>query len=298
MSEDTKASVEVSDAMIRRFLLGGLNSAEQPAFEQRLFSDEDLEARVRRAEYALADDYAYDRLNQIERDLFDRKFLVSADRRGKAEVSKVLRERFAPASVANSKAGLVERFRSLFTIKLPAWRWAFGAVLLLILLGTALLVTKEPRLPQQIVRKLIPRRSPRSEPKEASHPINNSSPQHQETPAPMPPHDQSSSSTLTVALSADRAEPAIVNVPRGAQDVVHFQLAMPADQSGPYRAELLTIEGQHVFTAEFLKDPGAGAPVDFEVGAASLKPGNYQIKLTRDNGGVKEGVGNYRFGVQ
>jgi hypothetical protein len=297
MPEENKTPVEFSDEMIRRFLLGGLSSAEQPVFEQSLFSDDDLDARVRRAELVIADDYAYDRLNQTERDLFEKKFLVSAERRRKAEVSRVLRERFATVSVTNSKAGVVEGFRAWFAVSRPAWRLAFGAVLLLILFGTALLVIKEPRLPQQIVNQLIPRRrAPRSAPREVNHPTNESPPVHQETPSPLPPHEQSSA-TMSVELSADTEAP-IINVPRDAQGIVRFQLAVPADKRGSFRAELLTSEGQTVFTAESITANGAGAQVDFDVAAAALRPGNYQITLTRDNGGTKEAVGNYRFRLQ
>jgi uncharacterized protein YegP (UPF0339 family) len=103
---------------------------------------------------------------------------------------------------------------------------------------------------------------------------------------------------MSVELSADTEAP-ILNVPRGAQDIVRFQLAVPADKRGSFRAELLTSEGQTIFTAESLKAPDtAAARVDFEVAAAALKPGNYQITLTRDNGGTKEAVGNYRFRLQ
>ena len=298
MSEDNKTPVEFPDEMIRRFLLGGLSSSEQPGFERQLFSDDGLDGRVRRVEFELADDYAYGRLNQAERDLFEKKFLVSADRRRKIEVSSVLRERFASAPVA--KLGVVERLGSLFSVTRPVWRLAFGAVLLLILFGMALLVIKEPRLPQRIANRIIPRRpAPRRTPQEASHPTNNSSPQHQETPSPMPDHDQSSSSTVSVGLAVDSGVAPTVSVPKGAQDSVRFQLAVPADQRGPYRAELLTIEGQTVFSAESIRAADTpGASVAFDVAAALLKPGNYQIKLTRENAGAKESVGNYYFRVQ
>lgn len=298
MTEENKTPVEFPDEMIRRFLLGGLSSSEQQAFEEQLFSDDGLDGRVRRVEFELADDYAYGRLNQAERDLFERKFLVSADRRRKIAVSSVLRERFAPAPVA--KLGVVERVRSLLSVTRPAWRLAFGAVLLLILFGTALLVIKEPRLPQQIVRKLIPRRpAPRSAPEEVHHPTNDSRPQHQETPSPMPDHDQGSSSTVTVALAVDSGVAPTVIVPKGAQDFVRFQLAVAADQRGPHRVELFTVEGQTVFSAESIKAADTpGAPVDFDVAAALLKPGNYQIRLTRENAGAKESLGIYYFRVQ
>jgi hypothetical protein len=297
MPEENKTPVEFSDEMIRRFLFGGLSSAEQPVFEQSLFSDDGLERRVRRAEFALADDYAYDRLNQTERDLFAKKFLISTERRRLAEVSTVLRERFAPVSVTNSKAGVVKRFRAWIAVSRPARRLAFVAVLLLILFGTALLVIKEPRLPQKIANQLIPRRrAPRSAPREVNHPTNDSPPVHQETPSPLPPHEQTSS-TMSVQLSSD-AEAPTINVPQGAQDIVRFQLAVPADKRGPFRAELLTSEGQTVFTAESITANGDGAQVYFDVAAAALKPGNYQIKLTRDNAGAKDVVGNYWFRVR
>lgn len=298
MSSDNQTPVQFSDEMIRRFLLGDLSSSEQPAFEENLFSDEDLEVRVRRAEFALADDYAYDRLNQAERGLFEKKFAVSADRRRQAAVSSVLRERFASASVASSKAGVVASFRGLFVSR-PAWRWAFGVALLLILFGTALLVVKEPRLPQEIANKLIPRRrAPRSAPREVNHPTNDSLPVHQETPSPLPPHDLGAATTVTVGLAADDTEALIVNVPQGAQDVVRFQLAVPADQQGPFKAELFASDGQSVSSAEALKASTSGAPVDLDVPATALRPGNYQIKLSRDNSGAKESVGSYRFRVQ
>jgi hypothetical protein len=298
MSEDNKTPVEFPDEMIRRFLLGGLSSSEQPGFEAQLFSDDGLDGRVRRVEFELADDYAYGRLNQAERDLFEKKFMVSADRRRKIEVSSVLRERFAHAPVA--KIGVVERLRSFFPVTRPAWKLAFGAVLLLILFGTALLVIKEPRLPERIANTIIPRRrAPRSAPEEVHHPTNDSVPQHQETPSPMPIHDQSSSSMVSVALEADSGKVSTVRVPAGAQDVVRFQLAAQTDQQGLYRAELLTIEGQKVFSAETTKTADRpGASVDFDAPAALLKPGNYQIKLTRENAGAKESVGSYYFRVQ
>lgn len=296
MPEKTKTPVAFSDETIRRFLLGSLKPSEQPAFEQRLFADDDLEARVRRAELVLADDYAYDRLNQTERELFEEKFLVSAGRRRQSAVSTVLRERFGPVSVTDGKAGMVERMRSLFAVRQTAWRLAFGVVLLLILFGTVLLVIKEPRLPQQIVNRFTPRRpAPRSAPQEVHHPANDSAPAHQETPSPLPLHEQTTSSTTSVALSAD-TDPPTISLPQGAQDIVRFQLALPADKRGPFRAELLSSEGQTVFTVESLDaSDSAGARVDFDVAAGVLKPGTYQIRLTRNSGGTKEVVGNYRF---
>src|SRR5260370_29921858 len=100
-SRDDNSS-EFSDEAIRRFLLGRLSSSEQPAFERQLFSDSRLDARVRLAELDLADDYTYGRLDPDERQFVEETFLVTSDRRRKLEVSMVLRDRFASASVTKT----------------------------------------------------------------------------------------------------------------------------------------------------------------------------------------------------
>ena len=63
-----------SDETIRRFLFGELTESEQPPFEQQMFTDAGLDARVRLAEIDLADDYAFDRLNATDRARFDERF--------------------------------------------------------------------------------------------------------------------------------------------------------------------------------------------------------------------------------
>ena len=302
---DKDNSSEFSDEAVRRFLLGELSAAEQPLFEQRLFTDAGLDARVRLAELDLADDYAYGRLNSAERELLEEKFLVSADRQCKVEVSRVLRDRFASVAVAEGKATFVEGLRSLFGFTRPAWRIAFGVLILLILFGTVWLVIKEPRIARQIANRIIPRRSPpQSAPREAGHPTNTSMPEHQITPSPMPIHDQTAASPVSVsialmpAVSPQTSEMPALNLPKGEQDVVRLQLALKPDQTGPYRAELVTIEGSSVFSAEALKPIDSRAEIDFDVPARLLKTGDYQIKLSRVDGGSKGSVASYYFRVQ
>src|SRR5438552_16173724 len=108
---------EFSDETIRRFLLGGLSASEQPLFEQRLFTDDGLDARVRLAEFDLADDYAFERLNASERSLFEEKFLLTSDRRQNLEVSRVLRDRFATIDATAArleKNSVASSFKDLF----------------------------------------------------------------------------------------------------------------------------------------------------------------------------------------
>ncbi len=297
---------EFSDETIRRFLLGELSALEQPLFEQSLFTDDGLEARVRLAELDLADDYAFERLSTHDRKSFEQRFLLTSNRQQKLQVSKVLRDRFSANAAAGSEKGTVaERLRYLFGLDRPAWRIAFGVLILLILFGTAWLVIKEPRIAEQITNRIIPRRSPfPSAPREAGHPANTSMPEHQITPSPMPLHDRAAappvgvSVALTPAVSFQASEMPSLNLPKGDQDVVRLQLVWKPDQTGPYRAELVTKEGSSVFSAEALKPIDSGAGIDFDVPARLLKTGDYQVKLSRVDGGSKGSVASYYFRVQ
>lgn len=307
MVEDRNNAIEYSDDTIRRFLLGRLSASEQPAFEQRLFSEDSLDGRVRLAELDLADDYAYGRLNDTEHELFEERFLVSADRRRKVEVSRTLRKRFAITSLGKPKASFIERLRSLPHFNRPAWRYAFGVVIFILLMGTVwVAVKKESRLKEEIARRLSPRRaSTPTVPLESNHPANSSAPEHQVSPSPMPVHDQSAPTqpavvivALTTAASPDSAMPS-VDLPKGSQDIVRLQLALNVNEPGSYRAELLTADAQSVFSAESIKAWDSGqAQIDFDVPAPLLKTGNYQIRLSRDNAGAKENVGSYYLRVR
>jgi len=291
-----------SDETIRRFLFGQLSESEQPLFERQLFADTGLETRVRLAEIDLADDYAFERLTAADRALFEERFLVTSRRRRGLGISTALRDRFA--SVKPPESTVAKRWKYLVGFERPTWRIAFGVLVLLVLFGTVLLVVKEPRLTARITNKIIPRRSPaRSVPREMNHPTNTSSPEHQTTPAPMPLHDQASSSSVTLVLtptgSPDNSNLPSVNLPPGDQDVLRVQLTLKPDQTGPYRAELLTADGQSVLNAESIKVvDGENAQIGFEVAARLLKTGSYQIRVSRNKSEAQEIIGSYYFRVQ
>jgi hypothetical protein len=298
MVKDKNNPLEFSDESIRRFLLGRLSKSDQPLFEQQLFSDHRLDARVHLAELDLADAYAYGRLDRDERDVVEERFLVSSDRRRKVEVSRALHDRFASASVVSTKSMFVARLRTLFYFTRPSWRLAFGLAILLVLFGAVWLAIKEPRIREQITNNIIPRRPQRSAPREVHHPANTASPEHQITPAPMPVHDESSVSIALVPASSNSGKMPSLTLPKGEQAIVRFQLAVTPNKPGTYRAELLTADGQTVFSAESIKAPDNGsAQIDFEVPARLLKTGNYQIRVVKDNAGAQENVGRYYFRV-
>lgn len=297
--EDNNIPVEFSDEAIRSFLLGRLRASEQLAFEQQLFSDPRLDSRVRLAELDLADDYTYLRLNAGERELFEEKFPVSADRRRQVEVSIALRDRFG--SDLKTKRTFISGSLPLF--KQSVWRYAFAVVVLLLLVGCAwVIVKKQGRIKEEIAKRWIRRHSPTpAAPVESNHPTNNALPDHETSPSPMPVHDQTPPSPISnpiVLTPAGSSEIASVPHQGTDQQTVRLILALNSKQAGTYRAELLTVDGKIVFSAESISTPESGsAHLDFDVPARLLKTGGYQVRLARDNAGIKENLGRYYFRV-
>jgi hypothetical protein len=307
-------SIDFSDEAIRRFLFGRLGPAERSTFEEHLFTDDRLEARVRLAEFDLADDYAFARLGAVDREAFEQKFLLSAGRKRKLNVSTALRDRFASASTAATnasngvRASIGERLRLLFGLDQRAWRFALGVVIVVALVGSVWLFVRGPRIKEDIKARIFNRRAPApapGTPRMAEHSNNTTSPpEHQTTSSPLPPHEPTASPVILSAdlfpeASRDGDKLPRLNLANGAPDIVRLQLALKPNQTGTFRAELLAIDDQSIFSAQSLQSTGAAAgKVDFDIPAALLKTGDYHVKLRRADGGSKGSVGSYYFRVQ
>src|SRR6266496_4318147 len=106
---------EFSEETVRRFLLGRLSASERRLFEQRFITDDGLDARVRLAEFDLADDYAFERLSAPDRRLFEQRFLLTSNRQHQLMVSEALRARFSSTTMKSSEGHTVtQRLRDLF----------------------------------------------------------------------------------------------------------------------------------------------------------------------------------------
>jgi hypothetical protein len=300
-----EGSQNFSDEMIRRFLFGRLNATERITFEEGLFADQRLETRVRLAECELADEFAFERLGIAERKLFEQTFLVSAARQQKVRVSRALRDRFASTSEVPAVAPLMEttireRLQRMLGLNQPSWRLALGVVLIL-LVGTIWSVVG-PRIKKRSIAKNSP--APAATPgtnQQYSHHSNASpTPFQQITPGP---RDQqgSGSAAVTVMLipqhGYDPTHIAQVSFSETGRDAFHVQLMYKGNQES-YRAELVTIAGQFIYSAGPLKPAAGSAAVDFDVPVQSLKPGDYQVKLIRIADGIEAGVATYYFRVE
>jgi hypothetical protein len=284
-----------SDDAIRRFLLGSLNSTDQSLFEHSLFVDDTLEERVRLAELELSDDYTANRLSSAERDLFRQRFLVTVDRERKLEVSRALHENFAP-SVSIAGAGFWQSAVGIFDIRRHAWKYAFATLaLILLVLATALLVKKDqPRFVYPFKPSNAgPKPSATSTPRMTNHSTNAPAPSHSETSPALPLHEG-----LTTNIVLDSATP-LESAPTisTSGDIVTVQLMLDEPLAESYGVSVTTISGESVFSADGLKRTEEKT-LGFDVPTGLIKPGDYQVALTRLDGGSKQSAGTYYFRVR
>ena len=289
-------AADFSDETIRSFLLGRLSSTEQSVFEEQFLVNEELEARVRLAEFDLTDDYAFGRLSATDQTQFEQTFPLTTERKQKLNVSTALRDRFAPASV--SKLPMAERLRVLVDFRKPAWRYAFAVLVLTLLVTTVWLVTKEPQIVQQFLpKRVLPKPAATSSPEKANHPSLSASPTHAQQSAQMPAHEAPSASIVVLNAKSTIDKAPAVKLPYGDNEVVRLQLVIEKNQARRYRAEVLTIAGQSIYSSDSLTSYD-DLMVNLDIPARLIKPGDYQVRLTRSTNGSPEKVTSYYFRVQ
>jgi hypothetical protein len=299
-----------SDDTIRLFLLGRLRADEQARFEERLLLDDEMERRVRRVEYELADDYAFGRLRIEEREPFAQNFLVTEERRQKLAVSEVLRKELSQLAGSTNAAQtrIISRLRgesSLFGFYgfgRTALSFASAFVALLIFSGLVWLVMKGPRSKMQPVvaqRQPVPSgtREYAHAPSQTPQTTGSPTPTPQTTEMPGGPGLSPLIATFVLPKAQREGGESIrITIPPGANDIVRLELSLESADAATYRAELFTGDGKSIMVAPELRASSSNlqAKVVLDVPVRLLKVGDYQIALSRTPGSVKD-VGRYYF---
>jgi hypothetical protein len=284
-----------TDEMVRRFLLGALHRGEQTEFERSLFTDEDLEERVRLAELELSDDYAANRLNPADRRLFAERFLSIPTRRRQLKISQALQTSFrAPA-----RDPLGQRLINLLDFRQAAWKYAFATFVLLVLLATAMLVTKERskiarRLPS-IQKPATPRPSATAAPQLVHHGNQPSEPVHPEEPLALPPHESLTTDAVLLPNTPLESAPVIRQTVESRR--VLIVLGLDEDGRDHYFANLMTTDGETVYSVE-AQAGTAQNKINIYVPGEILKAGDYQIRLTTGVDQPPESAAIYYFRVR
>jgi hypothetical protein len=282
---------ELSDETIRRFLLGELTGVDQSHFEEQLFTDADLAARVRLAELELCDEYASMRVSDREQQILRERFLLTLNRKQALEVSTALGDRFRTKTTEHS---VIQRIRNLININQAVWKYAFAALILLIVLATVLLVTKDnsriaPWIPQRVPAKPTATATPRI----THHSTNAPAPAHNEQSPELPLHDSLTPSVVLTSNTPIDSSPVITNANR---DVVRFEIILDQPAAEFYDVNVTTLSGESVFSANAIKR--AEDKLVLDVPASGISSGDYQVSLTRSNDETKQSAGIYYFRVR
>ena len=136
-----------NDQTIIRYLLNELSEADQESFEEAYLRDEGLFERLRSLEEELIEDYVKGDLSRRERRLFERRYLVSEQRRAKVEAARQLVE--VCSLIASSKAAANDTIGSKwYSASLRLWgptkqhfaQAGVVAAAILLLLGSGLVI--------------------------------------------------------------------------------------------------------------------------------------------------------------
>ena len=284
-----------SDETIRRFLLGALSETEQARFEQSLFTDGELSERVRLAELELSDDFAAGRLSRPERDRFGAGFLLTDDRQRQVKVSGALQERLSYSSPVRVHESHLARVVSVFDLRRHAWKYAFAALILMLMLGAALLLKKERR---EITKNhdstpAMPKPTATVNPQLGHHGHNSNAPLHPEESPTLPLHEGLTPSVVLNSNTPFEAAPVI----KTSGDIVTIELRLDQPLADSYDVKVMTIAGEAVFITAGVKRTEAET-IGFNVPASAIETGDFQIALRRVDGESKPSAGVYYFRVR
>jgi hypothetical protein len=320
-----------NEKLIARYLLGDLAEEQQVAIEDRAFSDKDYLALVTAVENDLIDEYVRRELSETERRQFETRFLASAERRKRVEFAKAL-ARVPVAAVAPERTVVSEPAKWSWRDSLyafisglnPAAKFAVVAVMLLLLVGGAWLLTETLRLRSQLTQLQAQNQAQQNQlqqqvdaerrrNEELNARLSQEQQQREQTDESLrqlsetgdatnpPPRPVIASLTLLPGLSRGGGEKANMVMPEDAR-LVRLQIGIdPEEQYKTYGVELRTAAGRQVWTRENLtaRTRGRTRAVSLTLPASVLKSGDYELRLSgRQEGGESEDVGFYYFDVK
>jgi hypothetical protein len=181
----------------------------------------------------------------------------------------------------------------------PAWAAAGSFALLVLVLGAAWYLSRQPRQSETPVAHQPPvnAASPAATQNPAVAQVSSpASPPPQLKPTPSEPPVAVASFVLLPGALRGPGEMTRVAVPRGERAILRLSLVLENPAPGTYRAELANADGQTVTVRNYLKPRANGqTQIVFDVPARLIQTGDYQIKLARHTDGQLESVGRYYF---
>lgn len=320
-----------NEKLIAQYLLGELPEEQQVEIEDRAFADKEYLASITAVENDLIDEYVRNELSQTQRQQFESRFLVSAERRKRVAFAKALAGVTSPAPVVETARQPVvasravswrESFEAFIGGLIPVPRFAMGVAMVVLLGGSLSLlgemlrlrsqlhsmraesqsqqnalqqqVESERRRSEELVARLNQEKQQREQTDESLRQLSETP----ETPAPKP---VIAALTLLPGLSRGAGDKPRLALPENAR-LVRLNIGVePEEPYKTYAVELRTVSGRSVWNRENLtaRERRGARAIGLTLPATVVKPGEYELTLKGvAEGGRTEDVGFYYFTVQ
>jgi hypothetical protein len=272
-------SQALSDATIRRCLLGCADPFEQANFETFLMLDDQFEKRVYLLELELTDDFSLGSLNEAEQWLFKTRFLVTGARQHGLAISQALVQ--STSKWESQKEQISSHWRpaflNLFTADHSLAGHAVAATSVVLLGFLFWLSLKVPPQRPTVISKSRPA---------VTAEMHNAHPVTTQSPGIKPSDDNNSPQSATVLKlplqpDSSSASGQSLHIPGSVDEAATVRLELLVDNpANIYQARLTTEPGEPVTAFSELRlaadDP---AKVILNVPAQLLKDGTYYIDL-------------------
>ena len=292
--------------LIVRYLLGDLPEEEQVRLEDRAFSDREYLRDIEEAENDLIDEYVRGALTETERQKFEQRFLVSAERQSKVEFARAL-ARVVPVTEEVAQPVSIH-WREALTAFLrglnPSLQFSMAAAMLLFVFGMAWLFNVTRSLHSQVVQLQAEQQqrqqqeetlrqqtaTERARNADLAAQLERERARNQELATQLE-HDQAKNDSANTSFLAslflppgiargnsNRLKLVIQSATRTARLRVGLERS---DDFKSYRLELRAAQGQQVWTQDHLQPQSsrAGRILQLTIPASALNPGQYELTL-------------------
>ena len=319
-----------NEADVRRFLLGEMSEDEKSAFEENFIGDELLFEQIRVVEDELIESYVRGTLPDVEREKFERNFLITEGRRNRVEFTRTMFDKL----IVRKEAAAVKKIETVSTapsvwnsiadfFKTPTLVFGAGLAILVLIFGGWLLLKNPSQT--EIVRQITPSPTAQATQPEANQslPTKENLPIKSNVNAPEKTLDNKNASpnvnreaqnknqntntqkqnaagiapVLALFAGTVRAEGKIseLTLPKDASGA-NLQLNLESQDYKSYCVEILNPDGAPVFRSSNLK--AKNSKINLFVPSQKLARGDYIVKLSALNPqNETESVADYTFRV-
>jgi hypothetical protein len=309
--------------MMVRYILKDLTEEERTGLEESYFADDTLFETLVAVEDELVDEYARGELTGRRRELFEKNYLTSDDRRERVEFARAL-TRSVIKRKARSLEGAKEpparsatwlaSIKSFFQSPSPALKLGFAAAMLAALFAASWLVVENLRLRAEVGQLAAEREGLRKQEQELQQQIANErarvdqlagqikqeEPPTSVEPRPAPQAPPSVASFVLSPLTREASGARRFVVPADAAQVEIKADFESAARHTSYRAAITTAEGTQLWRREGLRAraSASGKTVILRLPSRMLKAGDLIVTISGlTSAGEYEDVADYSFTV-